>query len=55
HKDFLNFVTGLCLIIPFGSFDHTKSCRLVVRELGLEFEVGAGVPILIPSALYTQY
>ncbi|KAI0039262.1 hypothetical protein FA95DRAFT_1504409 [Auriscalpium vulgare] len=55
HKDFLNFITGLCLIIPFGKFDHTTCCRLIVRELGVEFEVGAGIPILIPSAMYTHY
>ncbi|KAI0043923.1 hypothetical protein FA95DRAFT_1608994 [Auriscalpium vulgare] len=55
HKDFLNFITGVCLIIPFGDFDHTTSCRLVVQELGLEFEVAAGIPIIIPSAMYTHY
>lgn len=55
HKDRLNLLFGLCLIIPFGVFNHQTSCRLVVHELGCEFEVGAGIPIWIPSALYSHY
>lgn len=55
HKDLLNLLFGLCLIIPFGKFNHRVSCRLVVKELGCEFEVGAGIPLFIPSALYSHY
>ena len=55
HKDHQNFVTGLCLVIPFDHFDHKASCRLILKEFGIEMEVGAGVPVLIPSALVTHY
>ncbi|KAI0056513.1 hypothetical protein BV25DRAFT_1813952, partial [Artomyces pyxidatus] len=55
HKDHQNLIAGLCMIIPFGTFDYRTCCRFVVVELGLEFEVAAGVPIFIPSAMYTHY
>lgn len=55
HKDYFNYLPGLCLIIPFLLFDHTTGARLVVVKLGLEFEIAAGIPILIPSACFTHY
>jgi hypothetical protein len=42
-------------VIPYGSFDWQTDCHLVIEELGLEFEVQAGVPIFFPSALFTHY
>ncbi|KAI0037875.1 hypothetical protein FA95DRAFT_1506397, partial [Auriscalpium vulgare] len=55
HVDFFNLGPGWCMIIPFGDFDHRRDCRLVVEELGMEFEVAAGVPIWIPSATFHHY
>ncbi|KAF7320723.1 hypothetical protein HMN09_00158100 [Mycena chlorophos] len=55
HIDSANYAGGLCVVIPFGHFDHTRDCFLVVQELGLVFEVAAGQPIFFPSALYTHY
>ncbi|KAI0037968.1 hypothetical protein FA95DRAFT_1506238, partial [Auriscalpium vulgare] len=55
HVDFFNLGPGWCMIIPFGHFDHKRDCRLVVEELGMEFEVAAGVPIWIPSATFHHY
>ncbi|KII88037.1 hypothetical protein PLICRDRAFT_30502 [Plicaturopsis crispa FD-325 SS-3] len=53
HRDSQNLAYGLCVVIPFGTF--TDGARLVIEELGMEFEVLAGMPIFFPSALYTHY
>ncbi|EIN05705.1 hypothetical protein PUNSTDRAFT_73904 [Punctularia strigosozonata HHB-11173 SS5] len=55
HKDCKNLATGLCCVIPFGSFDPSVEGHLVIEELNMEFEVAPGVPIFFPSALYTHY
>ncbi|KAI0041642.1 hypothetical protein FA95DRAFT_1501168 [Auriscalpium vulgare] len=55
HVDFSNLGPGWCMIVPFGNFDHKRDCRLLVEELGLEFEVAAGVPIWLPSATFHHY
>lgn len=55
HKDAKNFGPGLCCIVPFGDFDPSQGSRLGVTALGLEFEVGPGVPIFIPSAWFEHY
>lgn len=55
HRDSENLATGLCVVIPFGDFDPSKDGRLVIKELGLEFELAPGVPIMFPSAMYTHY
>lgn len=55
HKDLWNLLFGLCLIIPFGFFDFCTCARLGIKELGVEFEVAPGVPIWVPSAMYTHY
>lgn len=54
HRDFKNVIAGVCCIMPFGDFQpHTA--RLVVQELELEIEVAPGVPIFIPSAVFTHW
>lgn len=55
HKDEHNYLPGLCCIVPFGDFDPTKGSRLGVTALGMEFEVGPGVPIFIPSGMFDHY
>ena len=42
---------GMCVIFPFGTYDHTESARLVCEDLGVDIEMPAGVPLLLPSAL----
>jgi hypothetical protein len=42
---------GMCVIIPFGRNDHRESARLVCEDLGVDIEMPAGVPLLLPSAL----
>lgn len=55
HKDRWNLLFGWCHIIPFNFFDHRVSSRIGIVELGVEFEVGPGIPIWVPSAMYTHY
>ncbi|KAJ7178472.1 hypothetical protein C8R43DRAFT_871778, partial [Mycena crocata] len=55
HIDLQNLGPGLCVVIPFGKFDATKDCKLVVWELGFRFQIAAGQPIFFPSAMYTHY
>ncbi|KAJ6495924.1 hypothetical protein DFH09DRAFT_1337118 [Mycena vulgaris] len=55
HIDPQNLGPGLCGVIPFGSFDPSKDCKLHVKELGYTFQLAAGTPIFFPSALYTHY
>jgi hypothetical protein len=55
HIDLQNLGPGLCVVVPFGDFDPSRDCKLVVRELGYVFQVAAGQPIFFPSALYTHY
>lgn len=55
HKDLWNLLFGFCLIIPFDFFDFRSCARLGIKELGVEFEVAPGVPIWVPSAMYTHY
>ena len=50
HTDRRNRV-GVCCVIAFGQFDHTKSARLVLEDLGIDIELPPGVPILLPSSL----
>ena len=54
HRDSKNVMAGVCCIIPFGHFEPT-SARLVVGEIEVEIEVAAGVPIFIPSAIFTHW
>lgn len=54
HKDGCNLSTGLCLVCPFGNFDHTKGGHLILHELKLVLEVPSGSVVLFPSALITH-
>ncbi|KAI1792027.1 hypothetical protein LXA43DRAFT_855745, partial [Ganoderma leucocontextum] len=54
HKDTVNYGPGVCCIVPFGNFDPTVSARLALAEAGVEVEVGPGVPVFIPSAVFTH-
>ncbi|KAL6300926.1 hypothetical protein BKA93DRAFT_739538 [Sparassis latifolia] len=55
HLDSTNYGPGLCCIMPYGTFDPSQDCRIGIAELGYEIEVGPGVPVFIPSALFTHY
>ncbi|EIN04544.1 hypothetical protein PUNSTDRAFT_128348 [Punctularia strigosozonata HHB-11173 SS5] len=55
HRDSQNFVTGICVVMPFGDFQPSAGACLVIEELGLSFEVAPGVAIYFPSALYNHY
>ncbi|KIO21801.1 hypothetical protein M407DRAFT_28614 [Tulasnella calospora MUT 4182] len=57
HKDGDNLPAGLCVIIPFGLFNHSTSAHLVIDFNGtpIRFELPAGVPFFMPSALLAHY
>jgi hypothetical protein len=54
HRDSENLALGLCLVIPVGSFDHTKGGHLVLHELKLYLELPSGSIALFPSAVITH-
>jgi hypothetical protein len=54
HVDGSNPAWGLCLICPFGRFNHTAGGHLVLHELKLILELEPGSIALIPSALITH-
>lgn len=58
HVDSDNYFAGLCVIMPFGSFDYARSARLVI-DLGnghvLSFALPMGVPFFLPSAIVAHY
>lgn len=58
HVDSDNYFAGLCVILAYGDFDHRKSARLVI-DLGkgkvLSFELPAGIPFFLPSAIVAHY
>ncbi|GBE89790.1 hypothetical protein SCP_1701150 [Sparassis crispa] len=55
HLDSTNYGPGLCCIMPYGTFDLAQDCRIGIAKLGYEIEVGPGVPVFIPSAMFTHY
>lgn len=55
HRDVLNYRPGPCCIIPFGTLYSNTDCRVGVDELGLEFELAAGIPLYILSAIFRHY
>ena len=55
HCDCLNFGSGLCCIVPFGTFDPYQDARIGLAEAGVEVESGPGIPTFIPSAIVTHY
>lgn len=51
HVDGSNLSFGLCLICPFGKFNHRKGGHLVLHDLHLILELSPGSIAFIPSAL----
>ncbi|KZV98819.1 hypothetical protein EXIGLDRAFT_606643 [Exidia glandulosa HHB12029] len=54
HVDFKNTMAGMCVISPFGRFDHTRHGMLVLQELKVIMQVAPGDVVFIPSALITH-
>jgi hypothetical protein len=54
HVDGSNLAFGLCLICPFGKFDHKKGGHLVLHDLKIILEFAPGSIAFIPSALITH-
>lgn len=54
HVDGCNLSSGLCLVIPSGSFNHEKGGHLIFHELRLFFELPAGSIVLFPSAIISH-
>jgi hypothetical protein len=54
HVDGLNLASGLCLVVPLGSFDPSIGGHLVLHDLKLICEVAPGSICLIPSAIITH-
>lgn len=54
HVDGANLSGGLCLVSPYGSFDHIKGGHLILHELRLVLSLPTGSFVLFPSALITH-
>lgn len=54
HRDFLNFIFGLCLLFIFGNFDSEKGGHLVLHEPKLIIRLRPGDIFLFPSACITH-
>lgn len=54
HIDGSNLVTGLCLAIPLGNFDHSKGGHLILHELQMVLELPSGSIVLFPSGMITH-
>lgn len=54
HVDGMNLACGLCMVIPFGTFDFRKGGHLILHELKLVIEVPPGGTVLFPSAIITH-
>lgn len=54
HLDLMNASFGRCIVGPTGSYDHTRSGLLVLKELKVIMEIAPGDIVLIPSALITH-
>lgn len=54
HVDGLNMVAGLCMVIPFGTFDHRKEGHLIMHEIKMVFELPSGSIVLFPSAIISH-
>ena len=54
HIDGENLATGLCLVIPIGTFDHKKGGHLILHELKLILELPSSSIVLFPSAVVTH-
>jgi hypothetical protein len=54
HVDGSNLAGGLCMVSPFGQFDHTKGGHLILHELNLVLALPPGSIILFPSGLISH-
>lgn len=54
HRDFLNFIFGLCLVVAFGDFDSEKGGHLILHEPKLIIRLRPGDMILFPSGCITH-
>ena len=51
HVDGQNLSYGLCCIMPFGNFDHTRGGHLYLEQPKVFVELCPGDTIFIPSAM----
>jgi hypothetical protein len=54
HVDGNNLVSGLCLVIPFGDFNHQNGGHLILHELRMVLELPPGSIVLFPSAIISH-
>lgn len=54
HVDACNLACGLCMVCPFGHFDHKKGGHLIMHELKLVLSVPSGSIVYFPSALISH-
>jgi hypothetical protein len=54
HVDGCNLAGGLCLVSPYGNFDHKKGGHLILHELNLVLALPPGSMILFPSGLISH-
>lgn len=54
HRDVSNRGPGLCGVVPFGTFDSSRSGLLILWEARTVIEVSAGDVCLFPSAILTH-
>ncbi|KDQ09810.1 hypothetical protein BOTBODRAFT_80704, partial [Botryobasidium botryosum FD-172 SS1] len=54
HMDYANFISGLCLVIALGVYDHTKGGHIVLHEPKVIVEFAPGDFIFFPSAGITH-
>ena len=51
HYDGKNLATGLCAIVPFGTFNYSRGGHLCLHEARVVLEMAPGQLVLIPSAV----
>lgn len=54
HVDGCNLAGGVCMVAPFGQFDHTKGGHLILHELRLVLSLPSGSKIFFPSGLISH-
>lgn len=54
HVDGCNLAGGICLVSPYGVFDHQNGGHLILHELKLALSLPPGSFILFPSALVSH-
>ncbi|KAK0461668.1 uncharacterized protein EV420DRAFT_1266019, partial [Desarmillaria tabescens] len=51
HRDYLNYVLGMCPVYAGGNFDSKQGGHLILWDLKLVIQFPAGSTIIFPSAL----